>query len=109
VVEYYGAPAVTSTKIKHDPDLPIAHWWIIEPVAQAIATAGQLSPDESDLAFTGLRDVVAGEGFLSRAAVNGFIRHVNQHRHSTGLPLIPASHVTPNGPARPFAAPPRTS
>jgi len=96
VVEHYGAPAVASTKVKRDPDLPVTHWWIIEPVAQAIAVASELSPPDAELAFTGLHDAVDGEGFDSREAVARFIRHVNRHRHTTGLSPIPESHVTPH-------------
>jgi integrase len=54
VVEHYGAPAVTSTKRKRDPDRPTERWWIIEPVAQAIFTASPLS-EHPDLAFAGVR------------------------------------------------------
>lgn len=43
VVEHYGSPAVKSKKLKLDPDLPVKHWWIIDPVARAIDTASQLS------------------------------------------------------------------
>ena len=43
IVEYYGTPAIKSTKGKHDPNLPIKHWWITEPVAEAIAVAEQLA------------------------------------------------------------------
>jgi hypothetical protein len=95
-VEHYGAPAVASTKVKRDPDLPVTHWWIIEPVAQAIAVACDLAPPDAELAFTGLHDAVDGEGFDSREAVARFIRHVNRHRHATGLAHIPESHVTPH-------------
>ena len=36
-------PAIKSTKGKHDPDLPIKHWWITAPVAEAVVVAEQLS------------------------------------------------------------------
>jgi hypothetical protein len=96
IVERYGAPAVASTKVKREPDLPITHWWIIEPVAQAIAVACDLAPPQTHLAFTGLHDAVDAEGFDSREAVARFIRHVNRHRHTTGLAPIPDAHVTPH-------------
>jgi hypothetical protein len=31
IVEYYGTPAIKSTKSKLDPNLPIKHWWITAP------------------------------------------------------------------------------
>jgi hypothetical protein len=43
IVDHYGTPAIKSTKGKHDPNLPIKHWWITEPVAEAVAVAEQLS------------------------------------------------------------------
>jgi hypothetical protein len=87
---------VASTKVKRDPDLPVTHWWIIEPVAQAIAVACDLAPPDVELAFTGLHGAVDGEGFDSREAVARFIRHVNRNWHTTGLPHIPESRVTPH-------------
>ena len=43
IVDYYGTPAIKSTKGKHDPNLPIKHWWITAPVAEAVVVAEQLS------------------------------------------------------------------
>lgn len=87
---------MVSTKVKRNPDFPVTHWWIIEPVAQAIAVACDLAPPDAELAFTGLHNAVNGEGFDSREAVARFIRHVSRHRHATGLAPIPDSHVTPH-------------
>jgi hypothetical protein len=56
VVEYYGTPAIASTKQKRDPNLPIKHWWIIEPVAEAIVVAEHLIiPNASSLRSTASR------------------------------------------------------
>jgi hypothetical protein len=49
VVEYYGTPAIKSAKGKHDPNLPIKHWWITAPVAEAIVVAEQLSQQHDRL------------------------------------------------------------
>ena len=43
IVDYYGTPAIKSTKRKHDPNLSIKHWWITAPVAEAVVVAEQLS------------------------------------------------------------------
>lgn len=95
VTEFYGAPAIISTKRKHDPDLPVAHWWIIEPVAQAIATAEELS-DHPDLIFSADKaHAKSGGGFNSGVIVRKFIERVNAGTASHGI-HIPAARVTPH-------------
>lgn len=83
VIEHYGAPAVAAIKRKRDPDLPIRHWWIIEPVAQAMFTASQLS-EHPELAFAGVRGTGnENDLFASAHAIESFIARVNTHRRST--------------------------
>ncbi|GAB2897089.1 hypothetical protein GCM10027074_75550 [Streptomyces deserti] len=43
VATFFGSPAVTSRKVKNDPARSHQHWWIIDPVAEAIAVAERLS------------------------------------------------------------------
>ncbi|RKE05023.1 hypothetical protein [Streptomyces sp. TLI_171] len=93
VVEYFSSPAVKSVKEKLDPDLPVKHWWIIEPVARAIDIASQLSADPQ-LAFSSAW--FEGAGFVSGQVPQQFRTHVNANRHTTGLPEIPDSRVTPH-------------
>ena len=95
VVEHYGAPAVTSTKRKHDPDLPTRHWWIIEPAAKALFIASQLSL-HPELAFGRVRVGNYDEIFSSQYAIDSFIRRVNTYRRYSGLPAIPAGKITPH-------------
>lgn len=96
VVEHYGAPAVTSTKRKRDPDRPTQRWWIIEPVAQAIFTASQLS-EHPNLAFAGVRGTGnTAAGFASDWAIEAFIARANTYRQHTGLDPIPTDRVTPH-------------
>jgi hypothetical protein len=96
VVEHYGSQAVVSRKVKLDPDLPNRHWWITEPVAQAITTASQLSR-HADLAFSGATaGRPADEQFDSGEAIVTFIAYVNRYRHVTGLAHIPDGKVTPH-------------
>ena len=92
VVEYYGSPAVRSIKRKHDPDRPREHWWIIEPVAEAIAVAEALSP-HAQLIFAADSSRY-GEGFASSMIVRSFITHVNKSTDQHGL-HIPPGRATP--------------
>lgn len=95
VVEHYGCPAVKATKHKLDPDLPVKHWWIIEPVARAIATAAEVSLHD-EYAFAAVQAKSPIHHFESRNAINSFIRHANTDRHLTGLPLIPSRKLAPH-------------
>jgi hypothetical protein len=99
--EFYGAPAVASIKRKHDPDQPREHWWIIEPVAEAIRVAEQLS-NHPELIFGSVNDRVgrlgdgsSDSGFRSGVVVTNFIAHINDTSSSTGL-TIPDGHVAPH-------------
>ncbi|MDF9813210.1 integrase [Streptomyces sp. SPB162] len=101
VVEFYGAPAVSSRKRKLDPDQPQERWWITEPVAEAIAVAEQVSR-HPELIFSSARQFEPdeevpglGEGFDSNESVKDFIRHVNRGTAHHGL-HIPAGRVTPH-------------
>ncbi|MFF5637352.1 STAS domain-containing protein [Streptomyces sp. NPDC012825] len=40
---HFGSPTITSRKIKRDPSQPELFWWVIEPVAEALAVAERLS------------------------------------------------------------------
>jgi hypothetical protein len=95
VVEHYGSPAVPATKRKLDPDLPVKHWWIIDPVARAIDVASQLSLNDQ-LAFAAVSPRRTGEGFVSQGAIRDFIAHVNSRRQHTGLPETPPQKLTPH-------------
>jgi hypothetical protein len=95
VVEHFGSPAVKSTKRKLDADLPVKHWWIIEPVAQAIGIASQLSLHD-ELAFASVSPTHPDEGLVSGRAVMDFVNHVNRDRHTSGLDEIPKLRVTPH-------------
>lgn len=99
--EFYGAPAVASIKRKQDPNQPREHWWIIDPVAQAIRVAEQLS-HHAELIFGNVNDragrlqsAASSSGFRSGVVITNFINHVNIASDSTGL-SIPAGHVAPH-------------
>jgi hypothetical protein len=75
IVDYYGTPAINSTKGKHDPNLPIKHWWITAPVAEAVLVAEQLSPWHDRLFPPLLRqDAVVAR---SDQMLDAFIAHIN--------------------------------
>ena len=95
VTEFYGAPALTSTKRKHDPDLPIQHWWIIEPVAEAIGIAEELSVHPELIFAADEAHAKAGGGFDSPTVVRNFITRVNAGTGYHGL-HIPTARVTPH-------------
>jgi hypothetical protein len=95
VVEHYGTPAVASTKQKHDPNLPIKHWWIIEPVAEAIAVAEHLSA-HPERVFAPLRRQEDSQTVVSEKMLRAFIRHVNASRDQTGLKAVPDGKASPH-------------
>jgi hypothetical protein len=95
VVEHYGSPAVKSTLHKLTPNLPVKHWWIIEPVAQAIRTAAELSVHDT-LAFASVQAKSPIAHLDSCQAITSFLQHVNCHRDITGLPAIPEQKLSPH-------------
>lgn len=95
MVEYYGTPAIASTKQKRDPNLPIKHWWITEPVAEAIVVAEQLS-DDPDRVFAPIDRKDDSQRVHGANMLDSFIRHVNATREWTGLEAIPAGKVRPH-------------
>lgn len=96
VVEYYGAPAVVSAEIKGQEDFPRKHWWIIEPVARALAMAEAVTPHAERL-FTGLRHRKENDDTFSAAErMRAFMQHINATAATTGLEPIPESRVAPH-------------
>ena len=94
IVDYYGTPAIKSTKGKHDPNLPIKHWWITAPVAEAVVVAEQLSTGHDRL-FPPLHRqhaVVA----RSDQMLDAFTAHINATSARTGLQKIPPGNIRPH-------------
>ncbi|MFJ5779830.1 hypothetical protein [Streptomyces sp. NPDC093094] len=94
---YYGSPAIKSTKVKHDPERPESFWWIIEPVAEAIAVAQQLSWHPTHL-FASLKPPRGkknrgSRGIIAADDIDYFIERVNANADAYGLHLIPTAHV----------------
>jgi hypothetical protein len=94
IVDYYGTPAIKATKGKLDPNLPIKHWWITAPVAEAVVVAEQLS-SRHDRLFPPLarKDAVVAR---SDQMLDAFIAHVNATSARTGLQKIPPGNIRPH-------------
>ncbi|MFI6145107.1 integrase [Streptomyces sp. NPDC051109] len=96
VVEHFGAPALVSTEIKGEEDFPRKHWWIIEPVARALALAEEIASHPERL-FTGIAgEVRNAERFTANAGIKAFIEHVNARTDVNGLEPIPSERVAPH-------------
>jgi hypothetical protein len=93
IVEYFGTPAIKSTKGKHDPNLPVKHWWITAPVAEAIVAAEQLSQRDDRLFPPLVRK--SAEVSRSHQMLDAFIGHVNATSARTGLDPIPRGKPRP--------------
>jgi hypothetical protein len=94
VVEYYGTPAIKSAKGEHDPNLPIKHWWITAPVAEAIVVAEQLAQQHDQLFPPLLRQ--SANVSRSHQMLDAFIGHVNTTSAQTGLQPIPPGKTRPH-------------
>jgi len=94
IVEYFGTPAIKSTKGKHDPNLLVKHWWITAPVAEAIVVAEQLSQRDDRLFPPMIRE--SDEVARSHQMLDAFIGHVNATSARAGLDRIPHGTSRPH-------------
>lgn len=94
----YGAPAVASQLRKGRRGTHRRNWWIIEPVAQAIAVAERLALSD-DLFGTSRRNH-KDEGHMTRFdrhdELKKFIGQLNELGPDAGLETIPAFHLAPH-------------
>lgn len=94
----YGAPAVTSQLRKGRRGMQRRNWWIIEPVAQAIAVAERLSLGD-DVFSSVRREHRAQDGagrFDRHSELKQFISQLNGQSADAGLEPIPAFHLAPH-------------
>ncbi|MFJ4731463.1 integrase [Streptomyces sp. NPDC088770] len=96
VVEHYSTPAVASTKIKGTTHRPGKHWWISEPIVEALAVAEAVSlhPERvfSPVSASKQEDgTVIGVRMLA-----AFVNFVNANRAWTGLDEIPSTYIRPH-------------
>ncbi|MEU9087468.1 integrase [Streptomyces sp. NPDC048357] len=95
VVEHFNAPAIASTLVKGHQARPRKHWWISEPVAEAITVAEAVSPHPSRV-FAPLQPGAVNEELDGGDMVDSFIAFVNAGRAWSGLELIPKGKVRPH-------------
>ncbi|MFD4143083.1 hypothetical protein [Streptomyces sp. NPDC058572] len=97
ITTHYGSPAVVSKKTKLEPARPELRWWIIEPVAEAVAVAEQISWHPTHI-FATMKPPTGTKtsgrpGIESGAELDFFIAQVNTTHQRTGLDPIPAGAV----------------
>lgn len=95
VVQHYGAPAIRSRKFKQDPSRAEQHWWIITPVAQALAVAEALSNHPTRV-FGPVRRTVENGGIWAIKDLRKFVKHVNAHHAEFGIEEIPHKRLAPH-------------
>ncbi|SFK34901.1 integrase [Streptomyces pini] len=95
VVEHYSTPAIASTKIKGTTSRPGKHWWIAEPLVEAleVAEAVSLHPKRVFAPVHTTRQDGTVKGVKMLAA---FVEFVNKSRTWTGLDEIPTTYIRPH-------------
>ncbi|KPI13076.1 hypothetical protein OK006_11055 [Actinobacteria bacterium OK006] len=96
VVEHYSTPAISSTKIKGTIHRPGKHWWIAEPLVEALAEAEAVSSHQ-DRVFAAVGPGAGPEGTINGVKLlRSFMTFVNSHRDWTGLDEIPITYIRPH-------------
>ncbi|GAP61240.1 protein involved in DNA integration [Arthrobacter sp. Hiyo1] len=96
VVQHFGAPAIRTRKFKHDESNSEQKWWIIEPVAQALAVAQELSIHPTRV-FSAVRQIDPDNTALwPNKDIRKFVRHINAHHTEMGLEEIPEYRINPH-------------
>ncbi|MEV5915166.1 integrase [Streptomyces chartreusis] len=95
IVEHYNTPAVASTLQKGHQDQPRKHWWITEPVVEAIELAETLSL-HAERVFAPFKRPKTSEAIDGALMIDSFTRFVNAHAAWAGLEPIPVGRVRPH-------------
>jgi hypothetical protein len=95
VVEHYSTPAIASTKIKGSPARPGKHWWIAEPLVEALEVAGAVSR-HSERVFAPVHASKQDGTIVGARMLASFVAFVNKNRAWTGLDEIPATYIRPH-------------
>ncbi|MFE6164478.1 integrase [Streptomyces sp. NPDC056486] len=96
VVEHYSTPAISSTKIKGTTSRPGKHWWIAEPLVEALAVAEAVSSHDERI-FAAVGPGAGPDGTINGVKLlKSFMRLVNAHRKWTGLDEIPLTYLRPH-------------
>ena len=95
---FHGAPAVKSQLRKGRRGTHLRNWWIIEPVAQAIAVAERLTHGEEVFASTrkNLRDDNHLMHFDRHDELRKLIRQLNSIAPTAGFEQIPEFRLAPH-------------
>lgn len=96
VVDHYNTPAIASTKIKGTTNRPRKHWWIAEPLVEAleVAEAVSLHPER---VFAPVRASRQDDGTLVGVQMlAAFVTFTNEGRAWTGLDEIPTAYIRPH-------------
>jgi hypothetical protein len=94
--QHFGAPAIRTRKFKHDESNSEQKWWIIEPVAQALAVAQELSIHPTRV-FSSVRQIdLDNTALWPNKDIRKFVRHVNAHHAEMGLEEIPEHRINPH-------------
>lgn len=95
---FYGAPAVASQLRKGRRGTHRRNWWIIEPVAQAIAVAERLAHGD-DVFGSSRREKVGADSagrFDRHSELKKLIPQINELGTAAGLDPIPHHHLAPH-------------
>ncbi|MBT2398275.1 integrase [Streptomyces sp. ISL-100] len=95
VVEHYNTPAIASTKIKGTTNRPGKHWWIAEPLVEALAVAEAISR-HPERVFSPLRVAREDATLGGVEMLAAFVTFVNAGREWTGLDEIPTTYIRPH-------------
>ncbi|MFF0480007.1 integrase [Streptomyces sp. NPDC004435] len=96
VVEHYNAPAVSSTKIKGTSSRPGKHWWIADPIVEALAVAEEVSL-HPERVFASVHSTRQDDGTGDSVdMLASFVRVVNAGRSWSGLDEIPTTYIRPH-------------
>ncbi|PJN35676.1 integrase [Streptomyces sp. CB02959] len=96
VVEHYSTPAISSTKIKGTANRPGKHWWVADPIVEALAIAEAVSLHDERVfapAHASRQDDGVVDSVLLLAA---FVKCSNAGRAWSGLDEIPTTYIRPH-------------
>ncbi|MFD4540772.1 integrase [Streptomyces bauhiniae] len=96
VVEHHNAPAVSSTKIKGTSNRPGKHWWIADPIVEALAVAEEVSL-HPERVFASVHSTRQDDGTPDSVdMLASFVQFVNAGRTWSGLDEIPTTYIRPH-------------
>ncbi|WP_405797300.1 integrase [Streptomyces longwoodensis] len=95
VVDHYNTPAIASTKVKGTTNRPGKHWWIAEPLVEALEVAEAVSLHPERI-FAPVRASRQDGTLVGVQMLAAFVTFANAGRAWTGLDEIPAVYIRPH-------------